>query len=319
MRDCQHDRENDRLPVPRTKCGKLRFPRYFFRLFFSPRMYIFVALFHRICRVRSRDWRRAWHFHTWVFLTFTLILTLSLSSSPPRYVKCYLRYLYVKCDRPRRDARERSLVSPLGETGLCSIFLQRQIFAARESREAVENIQDVPRETDRDLANSACSREGRFSGLEILPRSNDNDNSCLESHRTTGFTAATHRSLGTPCIRVIRWSARYLRTLWIYNLLNTVLFLLSIVIVEQSVHIKYTKSTQRQKRLVSSRKIAYKIFALSPFHSLPLLWKFLSSFFFYFFITSPSRRAKVSPFLYLALRMRSSIRPFDEGKGTRAW
>lgn len=45
-------------------------------------------------------------------------------------------------------------------------------------------------------------------------------------------------------------------------------------------HIKYTKSTQRQKRLVSSRKIAYKIFARSFSLFLPFaLPSSLSQFF----------------------------------------
>lgn len=54
-------------------------------------------------------------------------------------------------------------------------------------------------------------------------------------------------------------------------------------------HIKYTKSTQRQKRLVSSRKISYKIFALP---SLFLLFFYLFSFLLFKF--SPSRKANLS-------------------------
>lgn len=54
-------------------------------------------------------------------------------------------------------------------------------------------------------------------------------------------------------------------------------------------HIKYTKSTQRQKRLVSSRKISYKIFALP---SLFLLFFLLFSFLLFKF--SPSRKANLS-------------------------
>ena len=76
---------------------------------------------------------------------------------------------------------------------------------------------------------------------------------------------------------------RYLRILR-FTIYWTPFFLLLIVIVEQSVHIKYTKSTQRQKRLVSSRKISYKIFALPSF----------SLFFFSLIKFSPSRKAELS-------------------------
>lgn len=82
-------------------------------------------------------------------------------------------------------------------------------------------------------------------------------------------------------------SARYLKILR-FTIYWTPFFLLLIVIVEQSVHIKYTKSTQRQKRLVSSRKISYKIFALPSLFLLFFLFSFL------LFKFSPSRKANLS-------------------------
>jgi len=99
-------------------------------------------------------------------------------------------------------------------------------------------------------------------------------------------------------------SARYLKILRF--IIYWTPFLLLIVIVEQSVHIKYTKSTQRQKRLVSSRKISYKIFVL------PSLFLLI----FFLLLNSRPLGKRIFP-LYLALRMRSSIRPFDEGRGMR--
>lgn len=95
--------------------------------------------------------------------------------------------------------------------------------------------------------------------------------------------------LSRHCIYSVcaRWNARYyLKTLW-FTIYWTPFFLLLIVIVEQSVHIKYTKSTQRQKRLVSSRKIFYKIFAFF------LSFSFIS-FYFSLIKFSPSRRAILS-------------------------
>lgn len=51
----------------------------------------------------------------------------------------------------------------------------------------------------------------------------------------------------------------------------TPFFLLSIVIIKQSVHIKYTKSTQRQKRLIFSKKFPIKFFLVYFFFIFPLL------------------------------------------------
>lgn len=244
-------------------------------------------------RVRSRDCehvRQQEHFHTSIFLTFTLILTLCHYHHHHHHhdmlmvITCTLGV--IDFAEMREDAH--SLVSPhtsrKTSLSLSVCYYNEKNFAARGSREVVQDIQDVPREADRENLSqnfNLLARGSKFSGLEGLPTTVVQRVTRLPISRVT---AATHRSLGTPCIRVIRWSTRqHLRTLWIYNLLNTVLFLLSIVIVEQSVHIKYTKSTQRQKRLVSSRKIAYKIFALST----PTLSQFFSPFLspYFFFIS----------------------------------
>lgn len=61
-----------------------------------------------------------------------------------------------------------------------------------------------------------------------------------------------------------------------------IFFLLSIVIIKQSVHIKYTKSTQRQKRLVFSKKLPIKFHFL--LFCLLLLLLFFFSFLFIYFI-----------------------------------
>lgn len=107
----------------------------------------------------------------------------------------------------------------------------------------------------------------------------------LDSRNYSGTILSRHYIF---CVYSVcdRCARHYLKTLW-FTIYWTPFFLLLIVIVEQSVHIKYTKSTQRQKRLVSSRKIFYKIFAFSL--SLSLI-----SFYFSLIKFSPSRRAILS-------------------------
>lgn len=107
----------------------------------------------------------------------------------------------------------------------------------------------------------------------------------------------------------IRQITATLKNLSNYNLLNTVhvfFVLLSIVIIKQSVHIKYTKSTQRQKRLVFSKKLPIKFLSCIFFF---LFHFYLLIYLFHSLLTLVSRQGLA---FYLALDPRAitEARPF---------
>jgi len=198
-------------------------------------------------------------------LSLPLFHSLSHIRSPSFTTTLLMHYLYIGHDRLPRCA-------------MLAFFPERKLLVSSD----VADLGGIARYTE------IATEEAHRRSWEFLI------SAPVAFKRINSHPIATLLSRYTSFVYVLlwsAWSARHLTTLWI-TIYWTPFFLLSIVIVEQSVHIKYTKSTQRQKRLDGSRKIAYKISSpLSP----PPIFFFL---FLFLLIPRPTRRAGHSFYIW---------------------
>lgn len=147
-------------PLRTGEMRKTQFPRHFTPLLFSPRTYVYTChTFPPICHVRNRDWKRVRRNKNIFFtrIKFSHFHSHSHSFSLALYhchhhhhdmLMCYLLVRWGMGDFV--EMREGcSLVFPFTSAqDFPSVFITTTNSAARGSRKVIEDIQDVPRETD---------------------------------------------------------------------------------------------------------------------------------------------------------------------------